>query len=210
MQLTRLFMIVLSLQIMSCGMSRQYTTPYAPDGTAKGKVASVGVEGCFTCWGQGKGEVTFDEVKINISSSSRCMMWILVVPLGWGECDRSNPSHSDGYWVNTRIKNMSADAINFNANAIRIMTEEDRIAYELQALQIISNKEYVDFISNDNENISMIMPGDEIYFRLFIGSWKSISDEFQLDLSEALTTKDKINLNVKRFTATRFGLIGLH
>ena len=111
----------------------------------------------------------------------------------------------DQYSIFMEIKNISSNPIIFYADNILLLKEGEILKYNLQCTNQIGqyDKDKQVYLK-DGERQATLLPGEYIEIKVIVGDWNKIGDRFQLNLSDALSTDDRIILNMEHLTVHKF------
>ncbi len=150
----------------------------------------------------------YQDVEIYISPTQRCTQWLfgfikIADKLG---CPLSL-SGGEQYSIFMEIENTSSRPIVFYADRILLTKGDEVLPYDLKCTnQIVHFDKDRQVNLKDGEEQLTLMPGDHIEIKISLGDWSNIGDRFQMNLSDALSTDEIVNLNMERFTVHKIGL----
>jgi hypothetical protein len=196
LRISKIILLILYFQVLGCATTLQYTAPRDKDNNLSYKMRPVDIGVCSNCFryseGSEESDLFYKEVKVHFGSPERCTNWFLgIIPTGWGKCYPSYPYQAKEYWLSLSIENISAKPIGFDVTKIKLVKAGEKIDYVLD----MERKSHI------------IMPNDRARLMMTIGDWSKVGTEFYIDLTEALSTEEKIIIRIERFTSIKYGLM---
>lgn len=207
----RLFSVLLLFFLSGCHVSMQYTAALDKDGQI---IKDPPVDDIYSysyfedILLELSNEFIYQDVELYINPTKQCTQWMFgfIKISDKASCPLSLHVGNQ-YMIFMEIKNISSRPISFYADKILLTKKDEILEFDLKCTnQIHQYDKDKQIYLKDGERQATLMPGEYIEIKLTVGDWSKIGDRFQINLTEALSTSEIINIEMERFTAHKFGL----